>query len=191
MSRFSSNYNDYLSKKICCDFKGPGPVGHIGPVGPGGSGPTGPTGHTGPIGIAGYTGSSRKGDTGPTGPSKEFVIDHPDNINKYLVHACIEGPESGVFYRGKGEIINNEHVVIELPGYVNKLASDYTINVSPIYDGKIKIYNFTEIENNSFTVYGENGKFNWLVFGKRSDIEVEPTKNSVYLNGIGPYLWSY
>ena len=186
MSRF---YNDYLSKKKCCDFKGPGPIGPTGPIGP--NGYSGTTGHTGPTGIMGYTGPSRKGDTGPTGPSKEFVIDHPDNINKYLVHACIEGPESGVFYRGKGEIINNEHVVIELPGYVNKLASDYTINVSPIYDGKIKIYNFTEIENNSFTVYGENGKFNWLVFGKRSDIEVEPTKNSVYLNGIGPYLWSY
>ena len=182
-------YNDYLSKKKCCDFKGPGPKGPTGPIGP--NGYSGTIGHTGPTGPTGYIGPSQRGDTGLPGPPKPFIIDHPDDTNKYLVHACIEGPEAGVFYRGKGEIINNQNVVIELPVYVTNLSHDYTINVSPIYDGKVKNYNFTEIENSSFTVYGENGKFNWLVIGKRHDIEVEPKKNSVYLNGNGPYLWSY
>ena len=28
--------------------------------------------------------------------AKSFVIQHPINTNQYLVHACLEGPESGV-----------------------------------------------------------------------------------------------
>ena len=32
--------------------------------------------------------------------SKTFVIDHPIDPERYLVHACVEGPESGVYYRG-------------------------------------------------------------------------------------------
>jgi hypothetical protein len=34
--------------------------------------------------------------------SKTFIIDHPIKKDKYLVHACVEGPETGVYYRGKG-----------------------------------------------------------------------------------------
>ena len=189
MSRFSMNYNDYLSKKICCDSRGAGPVGPIGPTGANGEGQTGNTGPSGPVGIAGYTGASRRGDTGPTGPSKTFIIDHPDESQKYLVHACLEGPEAGVFYRGTGSIINNDSVVIDLPQYTQNLSFDYTINISAIYDGKLKLYNFSELTNNSFTVYGENGRFNWMVVGKRHDIIVEPVKEEVDLRGKGPYLW--
>jgi hypothetical protein len=38
-------------------------------------------------------------------------------------------------------------------------------------------------------VYGENGKFYWIVYGARNEIEVEPNKNDVNVNGSGPYLW--
>ena len=190
MSRFSMNYAAYLSKKICCDSRGAGPVGPAGPTGATAIGITGNTGQTGPTGIAGFTGSSRKGDTGPTGPGKTFIIEHPVDPQKYLVHSCLEGPEAGIFYRGTGEIINNNSVVVHLPKYTQFLLKDCSIIVSPIYDGKLKMYNFTELTNNSFTVYGENGKFNWLVIGKRHDIIVEPEKETVNLCGNGPYLWS-
>ena len=189
MSRFSMNYNDYLSKKICCDSMGAGPVGPAGPTGENAEGITGNTGPTGPTGIAGFTGSSRRGDTGPTGPGKTFIIDHPNHQDKYLVHSCLEGPEAGIFYRGTGEITNNNSVVVHLPNYTQHLLKDCSIIVSPIYDGKLKMYNFTELIDNSFTVYGENGTFNWLVVGKRHDILVEPEKDTVNLCGKGPYLW--
>jgi len=177
----------YYNKKNCCISAGIGPVG---PVGPAGQGNTGNTGPTGPTGMMGHIGPSRRGDTGPPG-SKTFIVDHPDDpVNKYLVHSCLEGPEAGVFYRGSGEITNNKSVVICLPAYVKKLSLDVTISVSPIYDGRLKMYNFTELEGNSFTVYGENGRFNWIAIGKRNDILIEPEKEQVNLSGKGPYLWN-
>jgi uncharacterized protein (DUF736 family) len=72
----------------------------------------------------------------------------PTQKDKYLVHACLEGPETGVYYRGKSEITNNEYVIINLPSYVEKLAIDFTIQLTPIYCGKeIKQLYTTEVEN--------------------------------------------
>ena len=125
-----------------------------------------------------------------SGTAKSFVIDNPTNKNKYLVHACLEGPEAGVYYRGKGEILNNVSTIISLPDYVKELATYFTVHLTPIYCGKeIKQLYTSEVEDNCFTVYGENCKFFWLVQGKRCDIEVEPYKKDVKLKGDGPYKW--
>jgi len=123
--------------------------------------------------------------------SKTFVIDHPVNSEKYLVHACLEGPEAGVYYRGKGIIENNDYVKVILPDYVSALASDFTIQLTPIYDGNRNKsqYFASEVLNNSFNVYGDNGEFYWTVYAKRNDIVVEPNKDDVILKGYGPYLW--
>ena len=124
--------------------------------------------------------------------AKTFVIDHPDDKNKYLVHACLEGPEAGVYYRGKSEIINDKCVNIPLPKYVENLASDFTIQITPIYNpenDKDIVYKTTEIENNSFTVYGQNGKFFWTIFGLRYNINIEPNKSEVIVKGNGPYKY--
>ena len=122
--------------------------------------------------------------------NKTFIIDHPVKTDKYLVHACLEGPEAGVYYRGINKIFNGTHVTIELPDYVEKLATELTVQITPIYDGKLKLYNVSLVENNRFTVYGENGSFNWIVHGKRGlNIEVEPSKTSVEIKGDGPYRW--
>jgi hypothetical protein len=124
--------------------------------------------------------------------SKTFVINHPDDTDKYLVHACLEGPESGVYYRGKNEITNNEYVKVELPLYVKNLASNYTIQITPIGNSK-KINNYVvdEVKDGDgyFTVYGDSGKFYWLVHGNREAIDVEPSKTDVCVKGSGPYKW--
>jgi len=182
MSGYSKNYSEYLSKGQCCSLTHRGPDGSIGSVGEGVTGVTGPTGREGP------TGPSRKGDTGATG--KNFIIEHPSESNKLLIHSCLEGPETGVYYRGRGEITNGSSVTIQLPDYVACLAYSWTIHVAAVYDGVIRTYNFSEVENNQFQVYGENGKFHWSVMGKRQDIVVEPLKADVTVSGEGPYLWS-
>jgi hypothetical protein len=134
--------------------------------------------------------------------NKTFVIENPTDPSKYLVHACIEGPEAGVYYRGKGEITNDRFTIIHLPTYADKIAHDFTIQITPIYSGPhfsqgieniptpktISLYP-SEIQNNSFAVYGVNAKFHWIVTGKRHDIEVEPDKRNVNLRGDGPYTW--
>jgi len=134
---------------------------------------------------------STSGQIAYNSTGKTFVIDHPVNPEKYLVHACLEGPEAGVYYRGKGEIKNGSlSETIELPNYVSSFATDLTVQITPIYNGKINILNASEVENNSFTVYSESScKFNWVVYGKRCSINTEPYKSDVNVKGSGPYLW--
>jgi hypothetical protein len=124
--------------------------------------------------------------------AKTFVIPNPSDNNKYLVHACLEGPEAGVYYRGKGEIVDNISTTIELPDYVEQFSTDFTIQITQIAD-KNNVqqihHSATEIENNKFTVFGQNGKFYWLVHGKRHDITTEPDKYTVNVKGDGPYKW--
>src|SRR5690606_26299208 len=62
---------------------------------------------------------------------KTFVIEHPIDKNKYLVHACLEGPESGVYYRGDSIINYKKNKTILLPDYVQYLASNFTVHVTP------------------------------------------------------------
>jgi len=127
--------------------------------------------------------------------TKSFIIDHPlDTANKLLVHACLEGPEAGVYYRGKGEIMNGMSALIRLPSYVGQLCNrsdDYTVQITHIYDGKVKVFSASEVnvENNTFSVYGENGRFNWLVHGKRGNIIVERDKHNTTVKGDGPYKY--
>jgi len=125
--------------------------------------------------------------------AKTFVIDHPIEEDKFLVHACLEGPEAGVYYRGKTQIENNENVTIALPNYVERLAKNFTVHLTQIYEESTKnvqiMLKTTEVVNNKFTVYGSNCKFFWIVYGERNSIEVEPLKSSVEINGEGPYKW--
>ena len=144
--------------------------------------------------------------------SKSFIIDHPNKPDThYLVHACLEGPEAGVYYRGKATITNNEYTTIQLPEYVKTLATNFTIHATPIYSGQDdddgdgiepqkqkqkqkrirKIYETTEIENQTFQfqVYGPNGSFYWVVHGERKPILVEPRKENVQISGDGPYKY--
>uniref|UniRef100_A0A6C0K241 Uncharacterized protein n=1 Tax=viral metagenome TaxID=1070528 RepID=A0A6C0K241_9ZZZZ len=193
MSSFNNNsYSNYLGARRCCDFPAIGPQGPIGHQGE--PGPRGDSGFTGYTGATGPTGRSCLGSTGPQGPtgSKTFIIDHPLDNSKYLIHACLEGPEAGVYYRGKASIDNNESTTIQLPDYVAPLAKNFSIQVTSIYcKGREEpnLFEVSEIENNQFTVYGNNGSFYWYVYGTKNDIAVEPDKSSIVVNGEGPYKW--
>ena len=127
-----------------------------------------------------------------TSGTKTFVINHPTDNDKYLVHACLEGPEAGVYYRGKNEIKGVvPYTNINLPSYAKHIASDFTVQITPIYDGTNKPGSFssTEVNNGKFTVFGTPGKFFWHVTGKRNSIVVEPDKDKVKVHGDGPYKY--
>ena len=121
--------------------------------------------------------------------AKTFVIDHPLDDSKYLVHACLEGPEVGVYYRGEGIIPDDENnIEISLPEYTKDFV-DFTVNITPKFNGKLRLLNVGDVENGVFKVYGDSGPFSWVVFGKRHNIDVEPKKNSVVVKGDGPYTY--
>jgi hypothetical protein len=122
---------------------------------------------------------------------KSFVIDHPKDENKYLVHGCLEGPESGVYYRGTAEVTDHHSVTVSLPDYVPGWATNFTVTTTAIYDGKVKMYATSIVDDHvgQFTVYGENGRFNWIAVGQRAAINVEPIKSETVAKGFGPYRW--
>jgi hypothetical protein len=112
-------------------------------------------------------------DTNASG-SKTFVIDHPTDANKYLVHSCLEGPEAGVYYRGKGVIDNGKSTVITLPSYASNLAYDFSIQLTPIYDESCcsDLLRCSLVVDNSFTVYGNNCRFYWIAHATRANTEI-------------------
>ena len=125
-------------------------------------------------------------------PAKTFVINHPINPEKYLVHSCLEGPEAGVYYRGEGCIENDKYTTIILPDYVSSFATNLSVQITHIIENindDIIILSATRIITNKFNVCGKNCKFWWTVYGKRGNINIEPNKNDVEVKGDGPYLW--
>ena len=124
--------------------------------------------------------------------AKTFVINHPTKPDSYLVHACLEGPEAGVYYRGEAKIENNKSVSVSLPEYVSSFAGNFSIQITPIYtddtDENI-VYSTSRVKDNAFTVHGKNGSFYWLVYAQRGKIEVEPKKSAVQVGGDGPYKY--
>ena len=124
--------------------------------------------------------------------AKTFVINHPTKPDNYLVHACLEGPEAGVYYRGESTIENNQSVVVKLPDYVSSFATNFSINITPIYsddsDENI-VYRTSRVKDNAFTVHGKNGSFYWIVYGQRGKVDVEPKKSEVQVSGDGPYKY--
>jgi len=126
--------------------------------------------------------------------AKTFVIDHPTDKDKYLVHACLEGPEAGVYYRGRVEIPEDErYIEVVLLEYVDKLAKSFTINLTQVFESDEDNFcklSCSKVSNNKFKIY-KNKKQNvivdWTVFGKRLEILTEVNKYSAIVKGNGPY----
>jgi hypothetical protein len=113
--------------------------------------------------------------------TKSFDIPHPLNQEKRLVYASVEGPEHGVYIRGKS--VSN---IIELPNYWVNLIDENSITalITPIgkdSNGKIRNYSVLNIENNQITVYTDSldkkYEFYYTVNAERKDVPkliVEP-----------------
>jgi hypothetical protein len=69
--------------------------------------------------------------------SKHFLIPHPlASSDAVLVHASLEGPEAGVYYRGEGRLRDGRATVV-LPSYFEALtrADQRSVLLTPICDG--------------------------------------------------------
>jgi hypothetical protein len=115
-------------------------------------------------------------------PFKQFDIAHPSKKGMRLRHACIEGPEVGVYYRGKLKDTN----IIELPDYWRNLvdAESITVNLTPhgcyqeLFVKAIEWGTRIVIQNNS----GNSIDCSYVVYGKRKDVpdlEVEYIGNEI------------
>ena len=125
--------------------------------------------------------------------SKTFVIDHPFDSNKFLVHDCVESPDTQLLYRGKSEITNESSVKVSLPNYAKAIGSNWTIGLTAIGSNAPHL-TCSEVDETcgSFVVYSPanvNTSFYWTVHGQMTKIEVEPSKASCEVKGSGPYRW--
>jgi len=102
---------------------------------------------------------------------KSFDIPHPTKKNHRLAHACIEGPEVGVYYRGR--LINSN--VIELPEYWRGLVDPETItvNLTPHESYQELFVKTIEWGTKIFVVNNSSGPINcsYTVYAKRCDVE--------------------
>ena len=103
--------------------------------------------------------------------AKSFRIKHPTKEGKLLRYGSLEGPENGVYVRGKLKGTN----VIELPDYWLQLVdeSSITVNLTPI--GKHQKLYVESTENNKVIIGNDNlfGSIDcyYTVFAERKDVD--------------------
>ncbi|MGD6978840.1 hypothetical protein [Citricoccus sp. CH26A] len=112
---------------------------------------------------------------------KKFVIDHPLWPDKrQLVHASIEGPEAGVYYRGEATTDATGCAEVMLPNYFEALVrpANRTVQVTPLMGERPNVspLGVSEVQDGRFTVRTLDGgqrsqKFYWEVKGVRMDVE--------------------
>jgi len=101
--------------------------------------------------------------------TKSFVIPHPTKEGMTLRYGSLEGPENGVYVRGK-----STETVIELPDYWTELVHDDSITVSLTPIGNSPTPRVLKIDNNKVYVFSkENGpiEYFFVVYGERKDVE--------------------
>ncbi len=108
-----------------------------------------------------------------TATTKSFTIDHPTKPGKKLRYGSLEGPENGVYIRGKSN--NNS---IELPEYWTKLVDEDSITVQLTAIGKPQQLYVERIDNNIVYVQSEENRKNisqlnyyYLINAERIDVD--------------------
>ena len=134
-----------------------------------------------------------------TGASKNFVIPHPTDPDRWLVHACIEGPEAAVFHRGESLLDENGRAAVNLPAYFSTLTKPGTESVllTPVLEAEGDAFGpvaATRVRDNSFTIRAHEARQRvaWLVEATRADVitfDAEPLRARVKVSGVGPYKW--
>jgi hypothetical protein len=103
--------------------------------------------------------------------TKSFLIDHPTKPGKKLLHGSLEGPEHGVYVRGK--LKGN---VIELPEYWTKLVDPDSITVQLTAIGKGQKLYIEDIRDNKVYIandgiFASEPNCFYLVQAERVDID--------------------
>ncbi|GHO90558.1 hypothetical protein KSF_006060 [Reticulibacter mediterranei] len=105
--------------------------------------------------------------------NKYFLIDHPTKPDHSLIHACLEGPESAVYYRGEARL-EHGRAAIHLPEYFEALTRQEGRTVILTPKGREPfLLSYEEIVDGVLRVYGtcSYGTFSWEVKAVRADVE--------------------
>ena len=97
---------------------------------------------------------------------KSFDIQHPSKPDKRLVYGSLEGPEFGVYIRGKVEGDNK----VEMPDYWVDLVDMNTLSVhlTPINSEKAIYFTFSD---NKYIYINREAHFFYMICAERKDID--------------------
>ena len=107
-----------------------------------------------------------------TNGNKKFVIPHPSKPGYQLAHACLEGPESAVYYRGEGRL-SDGRATVRLPDFFESLTRKESRTVMLTARGREPfLLSYEDIDRGAFRVNGTkaDGEFAWEVKAVRADI---------------------
>jgi hypothetical protein len=100
--------------------------------------------------------------------TKSFVIDHPTRDGYKLRYGSLEGPELGVYVRGR-----SKELIIELPEYWTELVhrDSITVNLTPV--GKTQTLWVKDIRDNKVYVGSKCSEVEYFftVFAERVDVD--------------------
>jgi hypothetical protein len=99
--------------------------------------------------------------------TKSFVIDHPTKEGMKLRYGSLEGPENGVYVRGRLKGNNT----IKLPDYWTGLVDEDTITVNLTAIGKHQEVYVEDIADNKVIIGGEDINCFYTVYGERKDVD--------------------
>ncbi len=132
--------------------------------------------------------------------SKTFIIDHPIDPSRYLVHAGIEGPANRVFYRGKTTLKHGQ-AFITLPDYFEGLTLErgravFLQNMSGFDKVAVKTQDGQRIKDGVLHIISQDkhsqSTVSWEVSAIRKDVPeliVAPRVDEVEVLGVGPYRY--
>lgn len=99
--------------------------------------------------------------------TKNFNIQHPTKSDKRLIHGCLEGPEYGVYVRGK-----TSSKIIELPDYWTGLVNGDSISVQLTSAGGKNCLWVDSIQDNKVMIDAEHeGEVYYFIQATRKDID--------------------
>lgn len=108
--------------------------------------------------------------------TKSFKIQHPLDPNKYLEHGSLEGPEHGIYQRGRAS--GKGTVQVDLPDYFEALSeNDITVHITSripsslyVLESNSKFFKVKRTKSNFLR--NEYIEFDYFVIGERTDIKL-------------------
>jgi hypothetical protein len=106
------------------------------------------------------------GDYGGTG-AKFFVEPHPTDASKVIRYVCLEGPESGTYFRGSGLIVGGT-AVIDVPDSFRMVTDTdgLTVQLTPV-GAAASMYVVSEDLNQIVVQSSRDVRFHYMVNGVR------------------------
>jgi hypothetical protein len=100
--------------------------------------------------------------------TKSFIIDHPTKEGKKLQYGSLEGPENGVYVRGR-----TQSSIIELPDYWTGLVDEESITVNLTQIGESVTPRVNRVINNTVEIFSKDEgelDYYYTVFAERKDV---------------------